>query len=144
MKIVVDTNIVFSAVLNSNARIAQILLSPKKRARFYSTNQLLSELQKHQTKLKNIAGYGDEDIARIISIVTKHIQFIDVRLISEKSYATALVLTRDVDIDDTEFVALTEHLKGKLWTGDKVLLNHLAKRGWNRAINTAQLLAILK
>lgn len=111
MKIVVDTNIVFSAVLNSNARIAQILLSPKKRARFYSTNQLLSELQKHQTKLKNIAGYGDEDLARIISIVTKHIQFIDVRLISEKSYATALVLTRDVVIDDTEFVALTEHLR---------------------------------
>ncbi|MEJ7821387.1 MAG: PIN domain-containing protein [Chitinophagaceae bacterium] len=35
----------------------------------------------------------------------------------------------DIDIDDTDFVALTSYLKGGLWTGDKLLYDGLkAKR----------------
>ncbi|MBE9460647.1 PIN domain-containing protein [Dyadobacter subterraneus] len=47
MRIVVDTNIAFSAILNTNSRIAQILLLPKSRLNFYSTEQLLTEISEH-------------------------------------------------------------------------------------------------
>jgi len=36
MKIVVDTNIVFSAVLNTDSKIGEILLSSSDKVKFYS------------------------------------------------------------------------------------------------------------
>lgn len=44
-----------------------------------------------------------------------------------------------VDIDDSEFVALTEHIKGKLWSGDKQLIEGLREKGWNKVISTEEL-----
>ena len=51
MRIVIDTNIAFSAILNTNSRIARIILHPKTRFNFYSTKQLLSEIQEHKEKI---------------------------------------------------------------------------------------------
>lgn len=45
MRIVVDTNIAFSAILNTNSKIARILLQPKRKLNFYSTEQLSREIK---------------------------------------------------------------------------------------------------
>lgn len=47
MRIVVDTNIAFSAILNTNSKIARILLQPKRKLNFYSTEQLSREIKQH-------------------------------------------------------------------------------------------------
>jgi predicted nucleic acid-binding protein len=139
MRIVVDTNIVFSAILNSNSKIARILLQPKSRLNFYSTEHLLIEILKHRSKLKNISKYSDQELDRIILLITKKIRFINVKLIAKESYKYAEHLTHDVDIDDTEFIALSEHIKGKFWSGDKELQKGLLKKGWNKFITTQDL-----
>jgi predicted nucleic acid-binding protein len=77
---------------------------------------------------------------RVITLVVKNIRFINVQLISKEAYKIAAGLTKDVDIDDTEFVALTEHLKGRLWSGDKELQKGLQKKGWSKFISTDELL----
>ena len=46
MKIVVDTNIIFSALLNSNSNIVQILLKPNNNLEFYSVKFLQHEIIK--------------------------------------------------------------------------------------------------
>jgi predicted nucleic acid-binding protein len=46
MKIIVDTNIVFSAILNSNSRIAKILFNSNKRCQIFACNYLKVELQR--------------------------------------------------------------------------------------------------
>ncbi len=41
MRIVVDTNIVFSSILNTNSRMFGIFLQPKTSLNFFSTERLL-------------------------------------------------------------------------------------------------------
>lgn len=57
MRVVVDTNIVFSTILNTNSRISRIILQPKSSLNLYSTNQLEYELAEHWDKLKKISKY---------------------------------------------------------------------------------------
>jgi predicted nucleic acid-binding protein len=140
MRIVVDSNIVFSAILNTNSKIARIILQPRNRINFYSTEQLSIEIEDHQEKIKKISNYSDSDLERIIALIINKIRFINVRLIPKESYEFAESLTYDIDIDDTEFVALTEHIRGKLWSGDKKLQKGLKKKGWNKFISTDELI----
>ena len=144
MRVVIDTNIVFSAILNSNNKIARIILMPKNRINFYSTQLLLDEIDEHKDKLLKISKSSEEELNRSIELVTRKIRFINVRLISKEAFEKALMLTQDVDIDDTEFVALTEHIKGKFWTGDKELHKGLLKKGWNKFISLDELAHRLK
>jgi predicted nucleic acid-binding protein len=139
MRIVIDTNIAFSAILNSNARLAKIILQPRSRFNFYSTDLLLAEIEEHRTKIKRISKYTEADLKKIITLITNRIRFIDVRLIPKDIFQKSFELTKDVDVDDTEFIALTEHIRGRLWSGDKELLSGLKRKGWNKFISTAEL-----
>ena len=65
-------------------------------------------------------------------------------MIPKNIYHKSLLLTEDIDIDDTEFVALTEHIKGKLWSGDKILKTGLSKKGWNKFVTTEDLFKMVK
>jgi predicted nucleic acid-binding protein len=144
MRIVVDTNIVFSAILNTNSKIGTILLHPKSGHNFYSTYQLLNEVEVHRNKIKKLSGYTDEQLIRIVSLITNKIRFISPQLIHNNTFSYAESLTADVDIDDTEFVALTEHIKGKLWSGDKRLVKGLTSKNWNKFVTTEMLYNTLK
>jgi len=47
VKIVVDTNIIFSALLNTNNTIGEILINSGNAFEFYSCNYMRYEIQKH-------------------------------------------------------------------------------------------------
>lgn len=143
MKIVVDTNIVFSAILNTNSRIASILLNLKPKHNFYTTNQLLLEIEEHRNKLKKLTSLSDLDLFNLTLVTTARIKFINIDLIPIDTYQQVKNLTVDIDVDDTEFVVLAEHLEAKLWTGDKALIKGLIQKGWNNFISTDQLFALL-
>jgi len=144
MRIVIDTNIFFSAILNTNNQIAKIILKRRSKFNFYTTDLLLKEIENHRDKLLKLSNYSENELTKIISLLTKNIRFIDARLIPKEVYIKCLKLTSKVDIDDTEFVALTDHIKGKLWSGDRNLQSGLKKLGWNKFITTKELLKELK
>lgn len=139
MKVVVDTNIVFSAMLNTNSRIAQIILKPQSQLSLYSTATLKLELEEHSNKIKRLSGYTEGQFRKVLDIFFTRIRFIDPKLIPKQIYEKSLTLTHDVDIDDTEFVALTQFLKGRLWSGDKKLKSGLEAKGWKKFVTTAEL-----
>lgn len=143
MRIVVDSNIAFSAILNSNSKIGTIILYPKTQLNFYSTNQLLEEIEEHKGKLKSLSGYSETELDQIINLITQKIRFINIKLIPHEIFRKALSLTHDVDIDDTEFVALAEHAKAKLWTGDKKLIQGLSKKNWKKVVSTEDLFTLI-
>ena len=139
MRIVLDTNIVFSALLNTNSKIAQIILQPKTRLNFYTTEQLLFEIKEHRAKIINLTDYSDYELDRMIRLITHKIRFINVSLIPAEIYNKSEILTHDIDEDDCEFVALADHIRGKLWSGDKRLMKGLLNKGWKKFISTEEL-----
>ena len=137
MRVVIDTNIAFSAILNTNSKIAKIILQPKSKLNLYSTVQLEYELAEHWDKLKKISKYSEIELHKAVALITSKIKFINVELIPQILLKKAQKLTSDTDIDDTEFVvALTEHIRGNLWTGDKNLQKGLKIKKWDRLILT--------
>ena len=69
MKIVVDTNIVFSAILNSTSRIGQILITSKTNFQFYSCVFLKTELAKHQKKLLKLTKLTSEELEELQQLI---------------------------------------------------------------------------
>ncbi len=104
MRVVVDTNIVFSAILNTNSKISRIILQPKSRLNLYSTNQLEYELAAHWDKLKKISKYPDIKLQLASSLIISRIRFINVELIPAKLFIKAEKLTSKIDIDDTNLL----------------------------------------
>lgn len=143
MRIVIDTNIAFSAILNTNSKISKIILQPRSNVNLYSTKQLLDEIAEHWSKLKKISGYSDKQLHETVALITNKIKFINPELIPVNLFIKAENLTKDADIDDTEFVALTEHIRGKLWTGDKELKKGLQKNKWDKLVSTEELYQLI-
>ena len=77
MRIVVDTNIAFSAILNTESKIGTILLKPLTRLNFYSTFQLNNEIDEHKEKILKLSPYTTSELDRIIQLVKQKIRFVD-------------------------------------------------------------------
>lgn len=144
MKIVVDTNIVYSAILNSQSWIGQILLHSDKSIKFYSPHYLQVEIQWHFQKIKSRTKLLDYEIYELIEVLYTKIHFISEEFIPKETLLIADVLTKDVDFDDVMFIALALHLNCRLWTGDKVLVKALNQKGYKRFISTQEMIEKLK
>ena len=62
MKIVVDTNIIFSALLNSNSAIGDLLFNSGDTFEFYSCTYMRFEIQKHWERLRKISKLPEEQL----------------------------------------------------------------------------------
>ncbi len=144
MKIVVDTNIIFSTLLNSNGTIGDILFNSGKHFEFYSCSYMRFEIQNHWQRLKNISKLSDEQLHISYAQVLSKLKFVNEEIIPVKTWLAAEEITTGIDIDDTDFVAMTKFLKATLWTGDKVLYRGLKKIGFKKLLNTTELLALRK
>ncbi|MEP7197787.1 MAG: PIN domain-containing protein [Saprospiraceae bacterium] len=143
MKIIVDTNIIFSAILNSTSRIGKILINSKEHFDFYTCDFLRTEISKHQTKIEALTGLSIPEIEELELLVTKKIKFINEKLIPPITVSSTETLLKNIDLGDVPFVALTKHLNGKLWTGDKKLLAGLKVKKFTDTITTIQLSKLL-
>lgn len=142
MKIVMDTNIIFSALLNSNSTIGDLLFNSDKHFEFYSCNYLRYEIQKHWERLKKISKLSDQQLTVSYTLVLSKLKFINEEIIPDETWIASEQIAKGIDIDDIDFVALTKFLKATLWTGDKVLYNGLKKLAFKKLLNTTELLAL--
>jgi predicted nucleic acid-binding protein len=121
-KIIVDTNIIFSCLLNSQGTIGDLLFNSDNIFDFYSSQYMRFEIRKHWNKLKKISKLTDVEIETAYDKMLTKPTFINEELILQSDWQKAETLVSGIDIDDADFVALTRYLKGSLWTGDKPLI----------------------
>jgi predicted nucleic acid-binding protein len=142
MNLVIDTNIVFSAILNPNSNIGDLLLNFQNKVSFYAPEFLLVEIEKYTSKIEKISNQTPEEIEVIKSLVLSKITFISEELIFEENWKKAYNLTIDVDENDTPFVALALQLNAKLWSGDKKLNKGLLLKQSPVIYSTQELIAL--
>jgi predicted nucleic acid-binding protein len=141
VNLVVDTNIVFSAIISDKGKIGELLLNKPGDLHFFSPLFLLEELANHTEKILSITGYSLAEFKQIRLFVTRHIEFVDVRNIHTDNWETSYRLLTNIDEKDTSFLALSLEIGGFLWTGDKKLVKGLQSNKYREIITTDVLYA---
>jgi predicted nucleic acid-binding protein len=142
MKVVVDTNIIFSGLLNPEGTISDLLLNSSGQLDFYSPNFILDELESHRKKLLKLSGFTERELDYLQLAIFKKVDLIDLESIKKSTFEEAQRLTADVDQFDFPFVALALELASPLWTGDKKLKNGLFKKGIDWVLTTENIAKI--
>jgi len=142
MKIVVDSNIIFSAILNSKSKIGQLLINGSQYFDFYTVGLLKNEIIEHSDKILKLTGFTQEELNETFQLIISRIKFVDDILLTEKDIEKAVDLVSGIDNDDAMFIALNNHLLANLWTGDKKLINGLKKKGYLRILTVDELYEI--
>ena len=134
--VVVDTNIVFSAIHSPNSSVRQRLLTLPNR--FVTRNFLFVEIFRHKERIFKNSKATEEEIYDYLEKVLSRINFFNESLISVENYFRAYHLCREVDIKDIAFVALALELDAPLWTRDNVLKDGLKLKGFSSFFDESQ------
>ena len=133
--VIVDANIIFSALLSSQSRFTENLLHADEQ--FYANELALVELFKHKEKIVRLSRLSEDEIIRLYYLLLKRINLYKEDLISPENRRAAYALCRDIDETDTPHLALTLELDGLLWTGDNTLKTGLRLKGFDRFFDPA-------
>lgn len=129
MKVVVDSNIIFSALLKSPNRYCDtICLSSDE---FYTPKFMFVEIFKYKERIVRQSKMTEEEVLEMLYRLILNIRFFDETLISTRNFLRAFQLVKDTDRKDLVFVALTFEVSGKLWTSDLELKNGLRAGGFD-------------
>jgi predicted nucleic acid-binding protein len=127
--VVVDTNLIFSALIPKSSKIRDILFESN--MTFFSPNFLITEIYKHKDKLIKNSKLDEPEFYLYFNGIIERVQFVPIDFIAIESRQKAYDLCKDVDIKDTPFLALSIDLSIPLWTGDKKLKEGLRIKGFN-------------
>ena len=130
MKVVVDTNILFSAVLTNEGSIAKQLFSDE--YDFFVPHFTVIELFKYKDKMVKLSKKTEVEILEILYHLLSQVKFINEKSLSLESRQIAYDLCKNIDPKDAVFVALAIELDALIWTGDKKLKNGLIGIGFDQ------------
>ncbi|MEZ4774021.1 MAG: PIN domain-containing protein [Bacteroidia bacterium] len=136
MKVIVDTNVVVSAILNPNSKAGELIIFGRQHFTFFAPNLMKIEVKKHQVRLQEISKLSEVEFNSVREELFECLSFISEEQIAYEHWHNAIPIVRDVDMDDIAFVALAEYLDAMLWTGDKRLLQAMQQRGYKRGISS--------
>jgi predicted nucleic acid-binding protein len=132
MNIVIDSNILFAALIK-NSTTRKIILEYE--GFFLFPSLIFEEMQKHKHELLDKSGMTINDFNLLLSLLIKKVIIIpEEKLLPFKQQADDLV--RDIDPDDSIFVACALAYKGALWTDEK----QLKKVKTIRVLNTKEII----
>ncbi len=131
--VVVDTNLIFSALIPKASKIREILFESS--LTFYSPNFLITEIYTHKDKLLKSSKLTDSEFYLYFNGIIERITFVPTDFIGKESRQKAYNLCKDIDIKDTPFIALAIELGIPIWTGDKKLKDGLRLKGYQDFYN---------
>jgi predicted nucleic acid-binding protein len=129
-RVVVDTNIIFSALISGSESVfAETLLRSDNE--FFACESTIVEIFKHKEKIVKFSRISEDDVTRWYHLLLKNLHLYKEDLIAPVNRKAAYELCKDVDESDTPHVALALELKAVLWTGDRKLQDGLKAKGYD-------------
>ncbi len=125
--VIVDTNILFSALVSRRSRIREVLLVEGGLS-FCCPRFIFSELFKHKERIVAATDLSEDELLDALNALFAHLQFVDESTILVGDWLEARRLCSGIDEKDTPFVI---HLNARLWTEDNELKNGLRAKGFN-------------
>ena len=129
--IVVDTNILFAALISRASRFREILLMESK-VSFCCPRFVFAELFKHKESILAATNLSEAELIDALNSLFAHIEFIDESAIPIGDWLEARRLCSGIDEKDAPFVALAIYLNAHLWTGDGELKDGLRTKNFSR------------
>jgi len=128
--VVVDTNILFSALLSADSRFRAILFTSSRR--FLICETTLVELFRLKDKLRKLRPHTTEDtLLSMFHAILRRVELVREDSISPAIWERAGELCGGVDPDDAPHLAVAIASGGLLWTGDGVLKRGLLAKGFS-------------
>ncbi len=136
MKLVIDTNILFSALLR-NSITRKIILSDV--FEIYVPEYLFDEIDKHKEEIPKKAEMSEREFNALLTLLQKHVKIVRTDVYQNKM-SLAEKTMEEVDITDSPFLALALELDCQLWSNDK----HFEEQNLVRVYSTKDVLELLK
>lgn len=136
MEIVLDTNILISSLLKDGLTRKIIFLSPFE---MYTLEYSKFEMEAHRVELLRKSKLDEESFNYLSKIIFSKVNLVpleDIEAFREK----AEEIMRNIDLDDTPFLALAMSLDCPIWSND----DHFKRQSMIRAVTTRELLGLLK
>ena len=133
---VVDANTIFSAVISGKEDYLRAF-APNI---FYLPDFALSEIQRYQELLLKKTKLPPEELRSFTLRLFSKLTVVPNFLISTKSYLDAFLLCKDIDEDDTPYLALAIEFDITLLTKDEELIVGLRKNGFEKVISLTEFL----
>jgi putative PIN family toxin of toxin-antitoxin system len=137
MKVVIDTNIAFSSFLRKSSKEFNLIQTQEHN--FFIVDYTMIELFKNKEKLLKCSKLSENEIIDAYQLFIHYIKIINENEIPKAIRLRAYEICKDIDVKDTVFVAASLFLDAYLWTGDKILINKLPKKGFDKVITTGGL-----
>lgn len=134
MRVVLDSNILFSALISGKDLYIDIF----KALQAYAPDFIFIEISKYEERIIKKTKMEDE-FAIFVRELFSELIIIPKLAISKGSYKKALSLCNDIDPKDTAYLALSIELDIPLWSNDKKLIQGLLKKGYTKIITNEQI-----
>lgn len=128
--IVIDTNLVFSALVSQRARLREVMFA-ERGFRLHAPRFLFVELFKHKERILQASQLPEDELLDFLNVVLARLDLVEEGAIPMGVWVEARRLCVGTDENDTPFVALALHLGVPLWTGDEELKKGLMAEGFD-------------
>jgi predicted nucleic acid-binding protein len=128
MRIVIDTNMIFSLLLGKNETLRDIFFDLAHT--FFAPNYIIGELFEKKEKIMKCSALPEAEVYELLYRILSRIKFVAEEFVASEHKLQAFNLCKDIDEDDIPFIALSLQLDAPFWTGDKRLKESLTRQGF--------------
>ena len=144
MTVIIDANIIISALINPNGKEAACIFDYADKVDFVAPDLIFREVQSKKNKIISNTHLTGSSFEQSLELIATTFSVYGVAKYNPGILKVAGQLTYSIDEKDTQYIALTILLEGLLWTGDLKLLRGLKRKGFNQIITTPDFQQILK